>query len=138
MANSERPELSGIILSLVNYQGEAINGFLRLHDLFNLDLAADLVVLSACQTGLGQEIREEDIVGLTRGFMYAGTNKILVSLWNVDDNATAELMSKFYSLMLEDNLSAAEALRGAQKHIRNQSQWQHPVYWAAFTIQGDW
>ena len=138
MANSERPELSGIILSLVNAQGEAVNGFLRLHDLFNLDLAANLVVLSACETGLGQEIRGEGLVGLTRGFMYAGTNKLLVSLWNVDDDATAEMMTKFYNLMLEDNLSPAEALRGAQQHIRTQPQWQHPKYWAAFTLQGDW
>ena len=95
-------------------------------------------MLSACDTGLGKEIRGEGLVGLTRGFMYAGANKILVTLWKVDDDATAELMTKFYSLMLEDNLSPAEALRDAQQHIRTQPKWQHPKYWAAFTLQGDW
>ncbi len=70
--------------------------------------------------------------------MYAGANKLLVSLWNVNDDATAEMMTRFYNLMLQDDLSPAEALRQAQQEIRQQEKWQHPVYWAAFTLQGDW
>lgn len=138
IVNSDRPELSGIILSLFDERGKAENGFLRLHDVFNLNLNADLVVLSACETGLGQEIKGEGLVGLTRGFMYAGANKVLVSLWNVDDDATAEMMTQFYKFMLKDNLSPAESLRKAQQTIRTQAKWQHPKYWAAFTLQGDW
>ena len=136
--NSDRPELSGLVLSLFNEQGEAKNGFLRLYDVFNLDLPVDLVVLSACETGLGKEIKGEGLVGLTRGFMYAGANKVLVSLWNVNDDATAELMTHFYQLMVVNELSPAQALQGAQQKIREQPKWQHPAYWAAFTLQGDW
>ncbi|MGF1603971.1 MAG: tetratricopeptide repeat protein [Thermosynechococcaceae cyanobacterium] len=138
LLNSENPELSGIVLSMVDRQGEATNGFLRLHDVFNLDLAAELVVLSACQTGLGQRVRGEGLVGLTRGFMYAGTPRVLVSLWNVDDAATAELMSRFYRAMLQERLPATAALRVAQLEMQTQTQWQAPYYWAAFTLQGDW
>lgn len=136
--NSERPELSGIVLSLFDEQGNAQNGFLRLHEVFNLNLPADLVVLSACETGLGKEIRGEGLVGLTRGFMYAGATRVLVSLWKVDDKATAEFMTQFYRLMLEDGLTPAEALNATQKYMQQHSDWSHPYYWAAFTLQGDW
>ncbi len=136
--NSEKPELSGIVLSLFDKQGKPHNGFLRLHEIFNLNLPADLVVLSACQTGLGKEIKGEGLVGLTRGFMYAGATRVLVSLWSVDDAATAEFMSQFYNFMLQDNLSPASALNATQKHMQQHSKWSHPYYWGAFTLQGDW
>jgi CHAT domain-containing protein/Tfp pilus assembly protein PilF len=136
--NSTYPELSGIILSLVDSQGNPQNGFLRLHDVYNLDLNADLVVLSACQTGLGKEIKGEGLVGLTRGFMYAGASRTLVSLWNVDDRATAEMMSRFYHLLLKENLPAIAALRQAQLEMQTETQWTNPYYWAAFTLQGEW
>jgi len=136
--NSEAPELSGVVLSLVDKQGNPQNGFLRLHDIFNLNLPAELVVLSACQTGLGEEIRGEGLVGLTRGFMYAGAPRLVVSLWNVDDAATAEFMTRFYQLMLNDGLKPAQALRETQLQMQRETQWKSPYYWAAFTLQGEW
>jgi CHAT domain-containing protein len=136
--NSEAPELSGVVLSLVDKQGNSQNGFLRLHDIFNLNLPAELVVLSACQTGLGQEIRGEGLVGLTRGFMYAGAPRLVVSLWNVDDAATAEFMTRFYRLLLNDGLKPAQALRETQLQMQRETKWKSPYYWAAFTLQGEW
>ncbi len=132
------PELSGVVLSLFNPQGEFDNGFLRLHDIFNLNLPAELVVLSACQTGLGREVKGEGLVGLTRGFMYAGARRVVVSLWNVNDLATSQLMTRFYQQMLNDNQQPIVALRQAQLEMWNSGQWQSPYYWGAFTIQGDW
>ncbi|MEP0829949.1 CHAT domain-containing protein [Microcoleus sp. AS-A8] len=136
--NSTQPELSGVVLSLVDEKGTLQNGFLQLRDIFNLNLPAELVVLSACETGLGKEVRGEGLVGLTRGFMYAGTPRVVVSLWSVSDRATSELMVKFYKKMLQDGLKPAAALRAAQIEMWQQKQWQAPYYWAAFTLQGEW
>jgi CHAT domain-containing protein len=136
--NSEHPELSGIVLSLVNERGQPADGFLRLNEIYNLNLSADLVVLSACQTGLGKEIRGEGLVGLTRGFMYAGAPRVVASLWKVDDAATAELMKRFYEGMLRDNLRPAAALRAAKVEMWKQKRWSAPFYWAAFELQGEW
>jgi CHAT domain-containing protein len=136
--NSQQPELSGVVLSLVDEKGKPQNGFLRLHDVFNLNLPAELIVLSACQTGLGEEVKGEGLVGLTRGFMYAGSPRVVVSLWSVDDEATSQLMVKFYKKMLQDGLKPAAALRAAQIELWRQNQWQAPYYWAAFTLQGEW
>ena len=137
-ANSAHPELSGIVMSLVDEKGNPLNGFLRITDIFNLKLAADLVVLSACQTGLGQNIQGEGLVGLTRGFMYAGAQRVVVSLWTVDDEGTATLMSSFYQGMLQKGLTPAAALRAAQLEMWKQEKWKSPYYWAAFTLQGEW
>jgi CHAT domain-containing protein/tetratricopeptide (TPR) repeat protein len=134
--NNERPQFSGLVLSLVDAKGQPKDGFLRLRDIFNLKLAADLVVLSACQTGVGKDIKGEGIIGLTRGFMYAGSKRIVASLWNVDDAATAQLMGNFYRGMLKDKQTPAVALRNAQLQA-----WQanpDPRLWAAFTFQGEW
>jgi CHAT domain-containing protein len=136
--NTTRPELSAVVLSLVDPKGRPQNGFLRLNDIFNLNLPAELVVLSACQTGSGQNIRGEGLVGLTRGFMYAGTPRVLASLWSVDDESTAVLMTLFYKAMLEKGLPPAAALRTAQLELQKQLKWQSPYYWAAFTLQGEW
>jgi CHAT domain-containing protein len=136
--NSLNPELSGVVLSLVNVKGEPQNGFLRLNEIFNLNLPAELVVLSACQTGLGEEVRGEGVVGLTRGFMYAGAPRVVVSLWSVDDAATAELMTRFYTGMLKKGLKPAAALRAAQIEVWKQDKWKSPYYWAAFELQGEW
>ncbi|MEG4005181.1 tetratricopeptide repeat protein [Microcoleus sp. Pol1C5] len=138
LANSAHPELSGIILSLVDEKGNPLNGFLRLTDIFNLKLAANLVVLSACQTGMGQIVQGEGMVGLTRGFMYAGAQRVVVSLWSVDDEGTAKLMSSFYQGMLQKGLTPAAALRAAQLEMLKQEEWRSPYYWAAFTLQGEW
>ncbi len=136
--NSVNPELSGIVLSLVDRQGMTQNGFLRLHEIFNLNLPAELIVISACQTGLGEEIKGEGIIGLTRGFMYAGSPRVVVSLWNVDDQATAELMARFYKSMLKKGLQPAAALRAAQLEMLQTTQWKSPYYWSAFGLQGEW
>jgi hypothetical protein len=96
------------------------------------------VVLSACQTGLGKDVRGEGLIGLTRGFMYAGASSVVSSLWKVDDEVTAELMKHFYTNMLQRGMPPAAALRAAQNSIREQPQWSSPYYWAAFTFQGDY
>jgi CHAT domain-containing protein len=136
--NSEHPELSGIVLSMVNRQGERENGFLQLRDIYNLNLSADLVVLSACKTGLGKDVRGEGLVGLTRGFMYAGAKSVVASLWEVDDSATAELMGYFYRAMLQEGMSPAAALRTAKESMRRQRPSLPPYYWAGFVLQGEY
>jgi CHAT domain-containing protein/Flp pilus assembly protein TadD len=138
IANSKNPELSGILMSMVDQKGNPVNGFLRLNDIFNLKLSANLVVLSACQSGLGQNIQGEGMVGLTRGFMYAGAQRVAVSLWNVDDEGTSVLMQKFYQKMLQQKLSPAAALRATQLEMIEDDKWRSPYYWAAFTLQGEW
>lgn len=136
LINSEHPELSGIVLSLFDEQGHSQDGFLRLHDIYNLRLPADLVVLSACSTGLGKEVKGEGLVGLTRGFMYAGASSVVASLWKVDDEATAQLMSHFYQAMFTRRLTPAAALRDAQLKMSQDKRWHAPYYWAGFVIQG--
>ncbi|MBG1268672.1 CHAT domain-containing protein, partial [Nostoc sp. WHI] len=132
------PELSGIVTSLVDKQGKFQKGFLRLNDIFNLDLPAELIVLSACESGLGQEVKGEGLVGLTRGLMYAGSRRLIVSLWNVDDQATSLLMQELYKQILQQDKSPAVALREAQLKLWQHEDWRNPRYWAAFTVQGEW
>ncbi len=138
LLNSERPELSGLVLSLIDREGKPQDGFLRLHEVYNLQLNADLVVLSACETGLGKEIKGEGLIGLTRGFMYSGAPRVVASLWNVDDFATAELMKLFYKRMLKDGQPAGAALRAAQLELSRQKRWASPYYWAGFALHGEW
>ncbi|MCI0388292.1 MAG: CHAT domain-containing protein [Acidobacteria bacterium] len=139
LLNSDQPELSGLILSLYSPAGEKVDGFLRMHEIYNLRLSADLVVLSACQTGVGKEVKGEGLVALTRGFMYAGTRRVVASLWKVDDASTAALMQNFYSYLLKEGRSPADALRHAQLKIMGQNKrWSSPYYWAAFTVQGEY
>jgi CHAT domain-containing protein len=139
IVNDAHPELSGLVLSLVDRQGEAQDGFLRLNDLFNLQLHADLVVLSACKTALGRDVRGEGLIGLARGFMYAGAPRVVTSLWSVNDQATAEEMRRFYIGMLGTrHLRPAAALRQAQIEMWKQARWHAPFLWAAFVLQGDW
>jgi CHAT domain-containing protein/Tfp pilus assembly protein PilF len=136
--DSERPELSSIVLSLVDQNGNPQDGFLRAQDIYNLKLNADLVVLSACQTGLGKEIRGEGIVGLTRGFMYAGAPRVIVSMWSVNDRATEELMGAFYERLLKRAMRPSAALREAQLELSRNKKWSAPYYWGAFVQQGEW
>ena len=138
LLNSKHPELSGLVLSLVDEQGQDVNGFLRFHEIYNLELNADLAVLSACQTALGKEIKGEGLMGMTRGFMYAGVQRVAASLWRVGDRATAELMKRFYQRMLKEGLRPAAALRAAQVSMIEEKRWSAPQYWAAFTLQGEW
>jgi CHAT domain-containing protein len=136
MINNEHPELSGIVLSLFDQDGRSQDGFLRLHDIYNLHLPADLVVLSACSTGLGKDVRGEGLISLTRGFMYAGASGVVASLWKVDDQATAHLMKLFYEGMFQKGLTPVAALREAQLAMSQQKAWHSPFYWAGFVIQG--
>lgn len=136
--NSEHPGLSGVVLSLMDRHGQPQNGFLRLHDIYNMNFPVELVVLSACNTGLGKDIKGEGLVGLTRGFMYAGAARVLASLWKVDDESTAELMKHFYRGVLKDGLPPVAALRQAQVRMWRQKEWRSPYYWAAFVIQGEY
>ncbi len=138
LLDTERPGLSSLVLSTVDAEGKTQNGFLRANDIYNMKLPAELVVLSACQTGLGKEVKGEGLIGLTRGFMYAGAKRVVVSLWSVNDKATSDLMTKFYRGMLKDNERPAAALRAAQIEMWKQKKWQSPYYWAAFTMQGEW
>jgi CHAT domain-containing protein len=123
---------------MVNEQGQEEDGFLQLHDIYNLKLNAELVVLSACDTGLGKDVRGEGLVGLTRGFMYAGASSVVASLWKVDDAASAELMTHFYKAMFEDDLTPAAALRSAKETMWRQKHWRSPYYWSAFVLQGEY
>lgn len=128
-----------LVLAQVGPDGrEEPNGFLHLADIYQLKLRADLVVLSACQSALGRDVRGEGMMGMTRGFFYAGAERVLVSLWNVKDRPTVELMRRFYQGMLKEGLSPAAALRKAQNEVRQQKDLRSPYYWAGFTLQGEW
>ncbi len=138
--DSRTPELSGLVLSLFGRDGRPQDGFLRLHDVYNLNLNADLVVLSACHTALGKEIRGEGLIGLTRGFLHAGAQRVVASLWKVEDRATAQLMESFYRAMTAGGLRPAAALRRAQLDMIEgpNRRWRAPNVWAAFVFHGEW
>lgn len=136
--DSVHPELSGLVLSMIDRAGRPQNGFLQTTDIYNLKLNADMVVLSACQTALGREERGEGLVGLTRAFLYAGVPRVVASLWTVPDVSTAQLMTRFYRGILVNGLPPSEALRRAQISIRQEQRWERPYYWAGFTLQGEW
>src|SRR5262249_53997383 len=136
LLNSEHPELSGLVLSLIDKDGATQDGILRTLDIYNLKLPVELVVLSACRTARGRESGGEGLMGLTRGFFYAGARRVVASLWSVNDAATTELMRRFYLEMLgEKQLSPAAALRAAQVSMWKEEKWSAPYYWAAFTLQ---
>ena len=139
LLDTQHPQLSGLVLSRVSEQGAPRDGFLRLHDIYQMRLSADLVVLSGCKTALGKNLRGEGIIGLTHGFFHAGAAQILASLWPVRDKATAELMRRFYRGLFQDGLSTAAALRQAQIGMwREERIWRSRFYWAPFVLQGDW
>ena len=133
----KRPERSGFFLSMVDTTGRSQNGFITMQDVYRLHAPVDLVVLSACRTGLGKDVRGEGLIGLTRGFMYAGASSVVASLWKVDDEATAELMKHFYANILQKGMRPAEALRAAQNTLRESPQWKSPHFWAGFILQGE-
>lgn len=133
LLDERHPQHSGLVLT----PGEGEDGVLKVYEIFRLRLAAELVVLSACETGLGEEIRGEGLIGLTRAFLYAGAPRVLVSLWKVDDRATAELMVGFYRGLKEpDAETAAEALRAAKLDLLQEERFAHPAHWAAFVLTG--
>lgn len=138
MIQSEVPRSSFLALSVLDDKRRQVEGVLGLTDVYNLKLQADLVVLSGCETALGREIRGEGLMGLTQGFFYAGAERVMSSLWRVQDSATAELMIRFYRALLRDGRPPAAALRSAQLAVRGDPAWQDPYYWAPFVLQGDW
>ena len=137
LLNTERPQFTGVALSLVGNRGD--DGFLRTDEIFNLRLGAPIVMLSACETGLGKEKRGEGVIGLTRAFMYAGAPTVGVSLWSVSDKSTADLMTDFYKrLLAKPGTSPATALRDAQQAMISVKRYSAPFYWAPFVLIGDW
>jgi CHAT domain-containing protein len=137
LLNTQYPELSGIALSMVDEKGAPQDGLLRLQDVYGLRLNADLVVLGACETGLGKEMQGEGLVGLSRGFMYAGARRVLASLWKVDEEATVALLERFYT-GVRGGSSYPAALRDAQQAVSRDPRWGSPYFWAGFVLQGDW
>ena len=135
--DAQHPEMSALILSLVNRRGKHQDGYLRLGDIYQLKLSADLVVLSSCESALGKDLESEGIIGLPRGFLYAGAKSVIASLWKVDDAATAKLMTSLYRRVSEGE-SPSSALRGAQIEMAHDKQWSNPSYWAAFVLEGDY
>ena len=131
-----KPDLSSLVLTQDNNSRD--DGFLQASEIFNLKLNADLVVLSACQTGMGKLVRGEGIVGLTRAFMYAGSPAVMVSLWSVSDASTSTLMEEFYKNLVKKKLSKTDALRKAQLTMLKDEKYSHPFYWAPFVLLGDW
>jgi len=131
------PKKLGFYLSTVDKAERKQDGFITMQDVYNLRVPVSLVVLSACRTGLGEDVRGEGLIGLTRGFMHAGASSVVASLWKVDDEATAELMKYFYTNMLKKGLRPAAALREAQNTLRQNPQWRSPHFWAGFTLQGE-
>jgi CHAT domain-containing protein/predicted negative regulator of RcsB-dependent stress response len=138
LLNAERPQFTGVVLSLVG--NKTHDGFVRTDEVFNLRLGSPLVMLSACETGLGKEKRGEGVMGLTRAFMYAGAPTVGVSLWSVADKSTADLMTDFYRRLLStgDATTSSSALRGAQLAMITGKKYSAPFYWAPFVLVGDW
>ena len=137
LLNAERPQFTGLVLSLIgNKTGD---GFLRTDEIFNLKLGAPLVMLSACETGLGKEKRGEGVIGLTRAFMYAGAPTVGVSLWSVSDNSTALLMTDFYKRMFSgQGMAPGAAMQAAQQSMIAGKKYSAPFYWAPFVLVGEW
>jgi CHAT domain-containing protein/Tfp pilus assembly protein PilF len=146
LLNEARPQFSGLVLSLpqtnANPKSEIRNpksvedGLLQVYEIFNLRLNAEMVVLSACETGLGKEVKGEGLIGLTRAFLYAGTPSVVVSLWKVDDRSTAELMVRFYRRLKDGTVGKADALRQAQLDLISEGKFPHPYFWAPFVLVG--
>jgi CHAT domain-containing protein/Tfp pilus assembly protein PilF len=138
LLDDARPSLSGLMLSRVDAAGRPIDGFLGLPAIHGLELRAELVVLSACRTALGEEVHGEGLLGLTHGFFLAGADRVLASLWPVQDRAATELMAHFYRAHLIEGEPAAGALAQAQRSLSRDPRWRDPLHWAAFVLQGDW
>jgi CHAT domain-containing protein/tetratricopeptide (TPR) repeat protein len=137
--NTENPDLSAIALSQVDERGRPLNGLLSTQDIHHLRLSAELVVLSACRTGLGKDAPGEGLLSLTRGFLSSGAARVIVTLWSIEDQATAEMMSRFYRRMLGPQaMTPAAALRATQQEMWREGRWGAPYYWGGFVLQGDW
>jgi CHAT domain-containing protein len=138
LLNARHPELSGIVLSLYGKDGAAEDGFLRVNDIYNLDMPADLVVLSVCESAVGKSIGGEGAANLARAFFYAGARRVVASLWPVDDRASVAFMRAFYGALIGKNLHPQQALIAAQGEMRANPRWQAPYYWSGYVVEGDW
>lgn len=136
--DDEHPELSAVVLTMMDRNGVRRNGLMPLPDIYSLNLSAELTVLSACQTALGKDIKGEGLVGLTHSFISAGSKSVVASLWKVDDRATALLMADFYDSMFQKGMSPAAALRAAKLKMMRDARWSAPYYWAGFVLQGEY
>lgn len=137
LVKEKHPELSGIMFSRFDAEGQKLDHSVRIQDIYGLNLNADLVVLSACETGIGKEIRGEGLVSLNNAFLQTGAKSVVATLWKVEDGATLELMRNFYDLMVNEKLPPSKALQKSQIKLRENPQYRSPFYWAAFTVQGD-
>src|SRR5579875_2416057 len=138
LIDMRHPELSGVVLSLYDARGHREDGVLRMQDIYNLRMPADLVTLSVCDSSREPELGAEGSFGLSRAFFYAGVRRLVVSLWPVDDRASAQLMTLFYDQLLRQRQSPQAALQSAQAQLRRDPRWRAPFYWAGFVVQGDW
>lgn len=138
LLNSRHPELSGIVLSLYDSRAHPEDGFLRASDIYGLDMPADLVVLSVCDSAVGKDVGAEGPANLARALFYAGAHRVLASLWAVDDRASVAFMQAFYRSLFERGEPAIEALADAQREVRSNARWRLPYYWAAYVLEGDW
>ncbi|MEO6589637.1 MAG: CHAT domain-containing tetratricopeptide repeat protein [Pyrinomonadaceae bacterium] len=137
LIDENRPELSGIVLSRFDESGKKLDEFFRLHDIYGMNLNSDLVVLSACNTAIGKEVRGEGLMSLNNAFLSVGAKSVMASLWKVEDGATLELMKNFYDAMANEKVTPSKALQKAQIKMWQSKRYQSPFYWAAFTVQGD-
>ncbi len=138
LIDEEHPPHSRLVLSGVTPGGEPRDGSVALHEIYTLNLPASLIVLSGCQTALGERVQGEGLVGWTRGFFFAGASKLMVSLWEIDDEATAAFMARFYEGIFLRGQSPAAALRDTQRFMKEHPYWNEPYFWAGFVLQGDW
>jgi CHAT domain-containing protein/Tfp pilus assembly protein PilF len=132
LLDEAHPERSGLKLA---HASAADDGLLQVREIFNLKLHADLVVLSACESGLGKEVSGEGVIGMTRAFLYAGARSIVVSLWRVDDRSTSDLMLSFYR-NLQETGDVSLALQHAKLDLIDHSGYFHPYFWAPFILVG--
>lgn len=140
LIDDARPELSGLVLSQFRPDGRPVDGFVRLFEIYdNLRLpSAQLVVLGGCRTALGKEITGEGLLSLARGLMYAGAPRIVVTLWEVEDDATSAFMLRFYSALIGEKLKPAAALAKARREMAGVERWRDPYFHAAFALIGEW
>jgi len=136
--NDAQAELSGIALSMVGPTGTAMNGVVRLHDVYRLHVPVALVVLSACGTSAGTEIAGEGVEGLARAFLVAGAQSVLATQWSADDSSAGELMQSFYGRYLRAGASSSEALQSAQNRMIEDRRYAAPYYWAGVVLEGNW
>ncbi len=137
LINEERPELSGIVMSQFDETGQNLKGVVRLQDIYEMNLSADTVVLSACNTGIGKEVKGEGLLSLNNAFLQAGAKTVVSSLWKVDDYAAQELMKNFYLELTTGSVTTSKALQRAQIKMWQSSRYKSPFYWAAFKVEGN-